>query len=72
MHTPWPISFIPVVNDFETKDVDRKHAIYLVNILNQHYKISEDWKGTKFVGLALDWDYTTQKVHVSMPGYIAI
>ncbi len=38
-------------------------------ILKKHYEISEDWKGTKFIGLTLKWDYSGRKAHISMPGY---
>ncbi len=43
--------------------------MHLISILKEHYEISEDWKGTKFIGLTLKWDYSGRKVHISMPGY---
>jgi hypothetical protein len=43
--------------------------MHLISILKEHYEISEDWKGTKFIGLTLKWDYSGKKVHISMPGY---
>ena len=69
-HKTRPISFTLVVDDFGIKYVGREHAMHLIQILKEHYEISEDWKGAKFIGLTLDWDYTMQKVHISMPGYI--
>ena len=69
-HKTRPISFTLVVDDFGIKYVGREHAMHLISILKEHYEIAEDWKGKKFIGLTLDWDYVTQKVHVSMPGYI--
>jgi hypothetical protein len=69
-HKTRPISFTLVVDDFGIKYVGREHAMHLIQILKEHYEISEDWKGTKFIGLTLNWDYTMQKVHISMPGYI--
>jgi hypothetical protein len=32
--------------------------------------VSEDWTGSRYVGLHLDWDYTNRTVDISMPGYI--
>jgi hypothetical protein len=29
-----------------------------------------DWKGTHYLGLTIDWDYKSHKVHLSRPGYI--
>jgi hypothetical protein len=65
-----PISFTLVVDDFGIKYMDRQHVQHLLNILKEHYEISKDWSGTKFIGLTLDWDYCGCKVHISMPGYI--
>ncbi len=59
-----------VVDDFGIKYVGQEHAMNLISILKEHYELSEDWKGTKFIGLTLKWNYPGQKVHVSMPGYI--
>jgi hypothetical protein len=69
-HQSRPISFTLVVDDFGIKYVGQEHAMHLISILKEHYELSEDWKGTKFIGLTLEWDYLGQKVHVSMPGYI--
>ena len=35
----------------------------------QHYEVENDWTGAKYIGLTKDWDYTHQKVHISMPKY---
>ena len=69
-HETRPISFTLVVDDFGIKYVGQEHALHLINILKEHYELSEDWKGTKFIGLTLEWDYPSRKVHISMPGYI--
>ena len=41
-----------------------------MSVLKEHYEISEDWEGKKYVGLTFDWDYEKQRVHVSMPWYV--
>jgi hypothetical protein len=69
-HQTRPISFTLVVDDFGIKYVGQEHMMHLISILKEHYKLSEDWKGTKFIGLTLKWDYSGRKVHISMPGYI--
>ena len=69
MHQTRPISFTLVVDDFGIKYLGREHVMHLISILKEHYEISEDWKGTKFIGLTLEWDYSGRKVHISMPGY---
>jgi hypothetical protein len=44
--------------------------MHLISILKQHYEISEDWTGRKYIGITFDWDYANRRVHLSMPGYI--
>ena len=41
-----------------------------MNALKEDYTISQEWAGTRYVGLTIDWDYGKQEVHISMPGYI--
>ncbi len=69
-HSLQPISFTLVIDDFGIKYVGRQHVQHLLYILKEHYEISKDWSGTKFIGLTLDWDYCGCKVHISMPSYI--
>ena len=40
-------------------------------VLREHYKILIDWKGKRYLGLDLDWDYENCEVHLSMLGYVA-
>ena len=65
-----PISFSLVVDDFGVKYVGEEHAKHLVSVLEQDYEITTDWKGEKYIGLTLDWDYARREVHISMPGYV--
>jgi hypothetical protein len=65
-----PITFSLVVDDFGVKYVGEEHAQHLVNVLKGHYDITEDWDGSKYIGLTLDWDYARRAVHLSMPGYV--
>ena len=40
------------------------------DVLKKNYDITEDWKGAKFAGMDLEWDYSKHTCCVSMPGYI--
>ncbi len=69
MHQTRPISFTLVVDDFGIEYLGREQVMHLISILKEHYEISEDWKGTKFIGLTLKWDYSGRKEHISITGY---
>eukprot|EP00804_Cyclotella_cryptica_P008990 CCRYP_003099-RA/>CCRYP_003099-RA protein AED:0.27 eAED:0.27 QI:0/-1/0/1/-1/1/1/0/583 len=64
-----PISFTLCVDDFGVKYVGIKHAHHLLQTLNEHYEMSQDWKGERYLGLTIAWDYTLQQVQLSMRGY---
>ena len=69
-HTWRPISFTLVMDDFGVKYIGKEHVHHLLQVLRQDYEIEEDWEGTHYLGITLDWDYTKREVHLSMPGYI--
>ena len=65
-----PITFTLVVDDFGVKYKGKQHAKHLVESLEAaKYRVKTDWKGNKYIGITLDWDYTKRQVHLSMPGY---
>jgi hypothetical protein len=64
------ISFTLVVDDFGIKYSSNEHVHHLIQVLKQDYQIEEDWGGTQYIGLTVDWDYKGREVHISMPGYI--
>ena len=70
-HKTRPIQFTLVVDDFGVKYVGKEHALHLQSVLEEHYKITQDWTGAKYIGLTIDWDYARGQVHLSMPGYVA-
>ena len=41
-----------------------------MSVLKISYKISDDWKGNRYLGLDLDWDYEKREVHLSILSYI--
>eukprot|EP00804_Cyclotella_cryptica_P003828 CCRYP_018935-RA/>CCRYP_018935-RA protein AED:0.38 eAED:0.38 QI:0/-1/0/1/-1/1/1/0/256 len=68
-HDWWPIAFALCVDDFGVKYVGIEHAKHLLHALNTHNTTSHDWKGDRYLGLTITWDYPHQQVHLSMPGY---
>jgi hypothetical protein len=38
--------------------------------LNELYTVSEDWTGSKYCGLTLEWDYTNCTIDISILVYI--
>ena len=65
-----PVTFSLVVDDFGIKYVGKKHAKHLLNVLKEHYKVSEGWSGTHYCSIHIEWDYPRGRVFLSMPGYI--
>ena len=55
-HMTRPIVFTLVVDDFSVKYVGKKHAKHLANTFKMHYPLSEDWKGTLYCGIELNWN----------------
>ena len=69
-HNWRPITFTLFVNDFGVKYVGEQHVDHLMTVLSNHYTISSDWTGSRYLGLDLDWDYEKHKVHLSMLTYV--
>jgi hypothetical protein len=69
-HDTRPISFSLVVDDFGVKYVGEENAQHLLDTVRKYYKCSCDWKGERYCGLTIKWDYAGRKVHLSMPGYV--
>jgi hypothetical protein len=44
--------------------------MYLIRVLKEHYEVEEDWEGTGYLGIPINWDYHNHKVHLSMPKYV--
>jgi hypothetical protein len=59
-----------VVDNFAIKYQKKEDVDHLLNALKKDYEVTEDWTGTKYLGLTVVWDYESCKVHLWMPGYI--
>jgi hypothetical protein len=62
--------FIQIVDDFAIKYVSKRHADHLLLALQDTYKVTTDWTGSKFAGIDLDWDYGKCTCRLTMKGYI--
>jgi hypothetical protein len=58
------------VDDFGVKYVGKEHADHLIQTLQTHYTITQDWSRDTYLGMHLDWHYDENFVDISMPGYV--
>ena len=65
-----PTTFVLIVDDFGIKYVGRRHAEHLLTALQQNYKVTTDWSGTKFAGIDIAWDYGKRTCRLTMNNYI--
>ena len=65
-----PASFTLVVDDFGVKYVGKEHVDHLIECLREMYKLMEEWTGSLYCGITLEWNYEERYVDISMPGYI--
>ena len=56
-HTWRPVQFVLIVDDFGVEYVGKQHADHLVNVLKEHYDMTEDWEGKKIAGIDMTWNY---------------
>ena len=66
-----PIMFVLIVDDFGIEYCDRRHAEHLLTALQETYKVTTDWTGTKFAGIDIAWDYKLRTCRLTMNAYIA-
>ena len=70
-HVTKPVQFTLVVDDFGVKYVGKENAEHLIRTIKQAgYELFEDWAGTLYCGITLDWHYDEGYVEISMPHYI--
>lgn len=62
--------FSLVVDDFGVKYTSLSGVNHLIHTLQTLYSITIDWKGSKYLGFAIAFDYSQRTVTLSMPGYI--
>jgi hypothetical protein len=69
-HDTRPIQFALTVDDFAVKYIRREHAEHLKKVLEEHYNVTCNWTGERYIGIHLHWDYVKRQVHLYMPGYV--
>ena len=52
-HVICPINFILVVHDFGVEYLGKEHALHLKSALKDIYKVTTDWEGKLYIGIAL-------------------
>ena len=66
-----PIMFTLVVDDFVIKYIGKEHEDHLINALREQYSdIVTDWKGLRYCGMNLQWNYQQHHVDISITDYI--
>jgi Reverse transcriptase (RNA-dependent DNA polymerase) len=70
LHETRDITFTLVVDDFGIKYIKQEDLDHLLSVLCQHYAISVDPTGSKYLGLDIEWDYNARTCCISMPGYV--
>ena len=55
-HNSQNINFNLVVDDFGVKYSGKEHALHLKSALEDKYKVTIDWEGKFYIGIALRWD----------------
>jgi hypothetical protein len=58
-------------HDFAVKYTRREDVEHLMAALKKDYTATEDWTGTKYLGLTIEWEYEKGQVHLWMPGYVS-
>ena len=59
-----------MVDDFGVEHRGEKHAQHLIQTLQTHYDVAEDWSGNTFLGIDLQWDCVKKTLRFSMENYI--
>ena len=69
-HEIQQVWFKLVVDDFGIKYVGEENAKHLLGVLKKIYEMQEDWTGSLYCGITLDWKYEKQYVDIPMPNYV--
>ena len=69
-HEWQPVIFALVVDHFNVECVGEKHAHHLIQTLQTHYDVAEDWSSNKFLGIDLEWNHIKRTLRLSMNNYI--
>ena len=69
-HDTRPTMFTLCVEYFGAKYFSKDYAMHLINDNKDNYKIKNDWTGSLYCGLTLDWHFNEGFFYIYMPGYV--
>ena len=64
------VAFTLIVDDFGVKHNSDSSCQHLIDCLQQKYKLTVNWKATKYLGMTLRFERNERIVALSIPGYI--
>eukprot|EP00957_Ditylum_brightwellii_P074011 5623870-Ditylum_brightwellii.AAC.1 len=50
--------------------MNQADADHLINSIKEKYRATVDWRGSKYCGISLEWNYQEKWVDISVPGYV--
>ena len=69
-YTSRKTTFTLCVDDFGIQYFSKANADHLIDVIQDTYECSIDWKGTQYCGLTLAWNDPEGYVNISMPVYV--
>jgi hypothetical protein len=69
-HIQCNIIFCLVIDNFGIKVTNMANIHHLKEALEEHCRVTGDWKGSVFCSIKLTWDYVNHHSDTHMPGYI--
>ncbi len=69
-HELHPNTFSLLVDNFRVKYIREEKAQHLIQAAQKYYTCFFKKEGERCWGLAIEWDYSGKKVHLSMPTYV--
>ena len=60
-----------MVDDFGAEYVGEHHTLHLNTVLEEHYEVTENWKGDLYSGVNIKWDYIKHTCRLTMDDCIS-
>ena len=59
-----------MVEDFGIKYKRKEDELHLIHTLEEKFKTTQDWTGSLYISIIMNWDYKAGILDISMPGYL--
>ena len=69
-HATNGVMFTLVVDDFAIKYGDKAGVEHLFAAIREEYRLEVDWKGSKYIGMTIEYNRKERWLRLSMPGYV--